>query len=93
MASGLRANDYADANALLGVGQAYQNRDGAFLQDEINKWNGEQNAVWQGLINQANILNGGNFNNMSGTTTKPIYTNNMAQATGAIGSIAGLMAK
>jgi hypothetical protein len=93
MAPGLRANDYADSQALLGVGQAQQAREGAFLQDDINKWNAEQNAVWTGLINQANILNGGGFNNTSGTQTKPIYTNNGAQAMGAIGSIAGLMAK
>lgn len=93
MAPGLRANDYADAQALLNVGQAYQARDGAFLQDDINKWNAEQNAVWTGLINQANILNGGGFNTTSGTQTKPIYTNNTAQITGALGSVAGLMAK
>ncbi|RUP22652.1 hypothetical protein [Methylobacterium sp.] len=93
MAGGLRGNDYADANALLGVGQADQSRQGAFLQDDINRWNQSQNAVWTGLQNQANILNGGGFNNTSGTSTKPVYTNNAAQGMGLATSALGMLAK
>ncbi len=93
MAGALRQNDYADAQALLGVGQAQQARQGAFLQDDINKWNAQQNAVWTGLLNEANILTGGGYNSTTGTSTKPIYTNTAAQGMGLATSALGLLAK
>lgn len=67
MAPGMAQNDYADAGKLLGIGEVvegYQNREN---QDQMARWNFNQQQPFNRVNNYANLAT--QFGGMGGTTT------------------------
>jgi hypothetical protein len=87
--------DYADMEKLLNVGQAYETYDLQALQDEINKFNFQQN---QPYVNLQSYLSGvygapaGGITQTTGTVTgsQPIYGNPAQSFLGNLASLIGL---
>jgi hypothetical protein len=87
--------DYADIGQLANVGQMRETQAGAQLQDQINRYNYEQNLQDQKLARYAAQVAGGSYGGTS-TSTQPIYSNNLATygglglgAIGAAGTLFG----
>jgi hypothetical protein len=84
LAPGLAANDYADLAALEGVGGRYEDLSGQYLDDEINRFNFQQQAPQMNLDRfLQRIL--GSFPGQTTTTTAP---NSRNRAAGALGGAA-----
>jgi hypothetical protein len=64
---GLNNLQYADMNALAGVGAAREGKAGETLQDMLNRWNFDQNAPWDNLNRYAALAQG--IGGMGGTQT------------------------
>jgi len=54
----LAEQDYLDMQKLLMVGQAREGYDNAALQDQMARWNYEQNAPWQNLARYQSAISG-----------------------------------
>lgn len=83
--------DYADAQALAGVGEARQNMASAELQDIMNRWDFGQNAPWDQLNRYNAIVQG--YGSLGGTqtTTQPgPPSNTLGNVLGGLSSIAGI---
>lgn len=82
-------SDYADAERLAGVGQAYEGLEGAKLQDEMARHSFEQNEPWDRLQRYSSFIQGGNWGGNT-TQTQPIYSNTGAGVLGGAATGAGL---
>lgn len=89
LAPSLQQLQYADANQLLGVGNALQQQAGAYLQDDINHFNYYANQPWQQLQNYAQLVMGGNY---GGSQTSHVNApgNQIGQALGGAATGAAL---
>lgn len=83
--------DYIDPQMLQQVGAAYEQQAGANLQDEINRFNYEQNLPDQKLRQYMSLVGGGSYGGSS-TATQPIYANGSGLSTGlgVAGTAAGI---
>lgn len=88
MAGAVRDLAYQDADRLAGVGAQQDAYKDLQLQADIDRWNYNQNKDINAAAQFVNVLNGGGYN--TNTTTKPVYSNGLAQGLGAIGSIASI---
>lgn len=88
LAPQLAAGDYNDANALLGSGNIQQQQAGNELQDQLNRFNFQQNNPLERLGGYNSLLQG--FGGLGGTSSSnsPTYTNTGAGILG--GGISGL---
>jgi hypothetical protein len=95
-APALAETDYGDASKLLQVGAQREGLAGAELQDQINRFNFDQNKDWEKLSRFAPMVMGGSFGG-SGTAQQPIYGNALAQnvglGLGALGTYGMLFGK
>jgi len=89
LAPGLAREDFADINRLLGVGQTREALEAAQLQEEINRFQFEQQAPGAALNDLINQLTGAT----AGLGTRTIQTPGVAQPsrflTGAGGALGG----
>lgn len=90
-APGMAAADYADIQKLLTVGQAREGYDQTALQDEINRYNYEQNLPQAKLQSFLSSVYGAPSGGVS-TTTQPVYSNPSQQAFGNLLGLAGTSA-
>lgn len=82
--------DYADIGQLANVGAARESLAQEKIQDQINRWNYEQNLPYQKLGQYAGLVQSGNPG-MSGTSTAPgTYRNRTAGALGGAATGAAL---
>lgn len=89
MAPQLAAQDYADFNALAGVGDTRRQLAQSELQDEVNRWNFAQNMPAEKLAKYMALVGGGQFGS-TGTETRPVFSNPMAEGLGLATGVAGL---
>lgn len=89
MAPALAAQDYADFNALAGVGDARRQQAQAQLQDQVNRFNFEQNVPADKLARYMALVGGGQFGT-TGTDTRPVFSNPLAETLGLATGAAGL---
>ena len=89
MAPAMAAQDYADFNALAGVGDARRQQSQAELQDQVNRWNFEQNTPAEKLAKYMALVGGGQFGS-TGTDTRPVFSNPLAEGLGLATGAAGL---
>lgn len=89
MAPQLAAQDYADFNALAGVGDARRQQAQAELQDQVNRFNFEQNQPADKLAKYMALVGGGQFGS-TGTDTRPVFSNPLAEGLGLATGAAGL---
>lgn len=89
MAPQLAAQDYADFNALAGVGDARRQQAQAELQDQVNRFNFEQNTPAEKLAKYMALVGGGQFGS-TGTDTRPVFSNPLAEGLGLATGAAGL---
>jgi len=76
--------DYGDLNKMMAVGTARDRQGQAQLQDQINRFNFEQNRPWDQLARYSGLVQGGYGS--SQTTTSPLYSNPGANfLSGALG--------
>lgn len=85
----LASADYTDLGQLQNVGQAREAMAGAQLQEDINRYNFNQNEARQRLGDYAALVAGGSYGGSS-STTQPIYSNPTANALGLLSSGAGI---
>lgn len=85
----MAAADYMDAEQMRGVGQAYEQQQGAQLQDDINRFYHDQDAEKKALADYMSLVAGGSFGS-STTTSQPIYSNKLGQGLGAAATLAGI---
>lgn len=80
--------DYLDAMQLANVGSQYEQQAGLNLQDQVNRWNFQQQEPWTRLGNYASLVQGdyGRTN----TTTQPIYKQQSNPLGSVLGGIGGL---
>jgi hypothetical protein len=92
----LAETDYADASKLLQVGAQREGLAGAELQDQINRFNFEQNKDYEKLARYAPMVMGGSYGGSS-TAQQPVFGNQMAQniglGLGALGTYGMLFGK
>jgi hypothetical protein len=95
MAPQMAMQDYADIGQLAAVGQAREAQAGAELQDQIARWNAENQQQQDKLARYASLVAGGQFGG-SQTTNQPVYSNPLQTygglglgAIGAAGSLFG----
>jgi len=88
LAPALANQDYTDINALKNVGQEREGMAGAELQDQISRYQAEQNAPKDALANYMALIKGGY--GAQGTQTTPIYRNKGAEYLGAASTAAGI---
>jgi hypothetical protein len=77
----LAATDYADKSKLLEVGGMREGMAGAELQDQISRYNFDQNKEWEKLARYMPIVSGGQYGGSS-TAQQPIFGNSLAQNAG-----------
>ena len=82
-ASPLAEADYRDLAALQGVGGQIEDLSGRVIQDQVNRWDTEQNRPGQTLDSYLQRIGG----NMGSTQSTPVYRNQTAGALG--GALAG----
>jgi len=83
-AGNIAQQDYGDMNKLMAVGTARDQQGQAQLQDQINRFNFEQNRPWEQLGRYSGLVSGG----LGSTTTQtsPLYSNPGANfLSGALG--------
>jgi hypothetical protein len=89
MAPGIAEAEYMDAGKLMGVGQAYEQQEGAKLQEDIERYYQEENAAKQALANYMSLVGGGQYGSET-TRTTPIYSNPLGTGLGTLGALAGI---
>ncbi len=89
MAPAMAAQDYVDFNVLAGVGDARRQQSQAELQDQINRFNFEQNTPAEKLAKYMALVGGGQFGS-TGTDTRPVFSNPLAEGLGLATGAAGL---
>lgn len=89
MAPQLAAQDFADYNALAGVGDARRQLAQQEKQDEVNRFNFEQNVQADKLARYMALVGGGQFGS-TGTESRPVFSNPMAEGLGLATGAAGL---
>ena len=77
----LAAADYTDPSMLLQAGAQREQKANANLQDQINRFNFEQNIPQQSLQNYMTSVAGGNYGG-TGTSTQPTFGSTPAQLAG-----------
>ena len=88
-APGLAAQDYVDPGQLLSVGAAREGQAASQLQEDINRFNLEQNAEKKALADYMALVAGGQYGGTSSTST-PIYQDTSSNVLGNIASLAGV---
>jgi len=89
MAPEIRQAEYLDPGKLMEVGGAYEGQAGAQLQEDMDRFNFDQNADKQALADYMALVAGGSFGSES-TRTQPIYSNPVGQGLGAAATLAGI---
>jgi len=89
MAPGMAQADYQDLSQLGQVGAAYEGQGQAELQDQINRYNFEQQAPRDALQQYMATIGGGSYGN-SQTTSQPIYSNPFGEGLGMASTAAGI---
>ena len=89
MAPGIAEAGYMDAGKLMGVGQAYEQQEGAKLQEDIERYYQEENAAKQALANYMSLVGGCQYGGET-TRTTPIYSNQLGTGLGTLGALAGI---
>lgn len=79
-APGMAASRYNDANQMMAVGGAREGLEQSRLQDEMNRFNFEQNRPWDQLAKYSGIVGGGYGSET--TTDTPLYSNPSANFLG-----------
>lgn len=77
----LAANDYADFSKLLEAGGMREGMAGAELQDQINRFNFDQNKDYEKLARYMPMVQGGQYGGSS-TSQTPVFGNSLAQNAG-----------
>lgn len=77
----LAANDYADLSKLMEAGGMREGMAGAELQDQINRFNFDQNKDYEKLARYMPIVSGGQYGGSS-TAQTPVFGNSLAQNAG-----------
>lgn len=88
-APGMAQLDYVDPQMLQQIGATYEGQAGANLQDQINRFNFEQNKPDEKLRQYMTLVQGGQYGGSS-TQTQPIYSNSMANNLGMAASAASI---
>ena len=88
-APGLAAQDYVDPGQLLSVGAAREGQAASHLQEDINRFNLEQNAEKKALADYMALVAGGQYGGTSSTST-PIYQDTSSNVLGNIAQLAGV---
>lgn len=83
MANSLANQDYFDINQLANVGGAVEGQAGALMQDQINRWNFEQNRPESALDAYLARLRG-NPGSQFSQQTQPVFTNTFANTMGGL---------
>jgi hypothetical protein len=84
--------DYVDPQMLQQIGGMYEGQAGANLQDQIRRFNFEQNKPDEKLRQYMTLVGGGQYGGSS-TSEQPIYAsggNSLATGLGAAGTLAGI---
>lgn len=76
--SPLAESDYRDLSALQGVGSTVEDMSGRVIQDQVGRYDAEQNRPGQALDSYLQRIGG----NMGQTTSTPVYQNKTAGALG-----------
>ena len=84
----LAAQDYMDINQLAQAGAAREAQAGSELQDQISRFQFEQQAPRDALTQYMTLVGGGQYGGQS-TQTQPIYSNPAAENVGLLGGVAG----
>lgn len=87
LAPSLAASDYTDLNALSGVGNTLDTQNQNQLNDQINRYNFNQQAPANNIQNYIDLLNGAGGNYKTATGTTPNGGNSFASSLG--GAISG----
>ena len=87
----LAQQDYLDINQLAQAGASREAQAGAELQDQINRFNFDQQAERDALTQYMTLVGGGQYGGSS-TSTAPIYSNPAATNVGLLASGAGAAA-
>lgn len=77
---------YNNANQMMNVGNTLENKEGQALQDDVNRWNFDQNQPDQQLANYMQSIQGNYGGSTSGTQTVPTYGGNAG-----LGALGGAM--
>lgn len=85
----LAQNDFADIAQLASVGGSREAQANAMLQDQINRFNFQQEEPRRRLAELAALIGGGSLGTQQ-TTTQPVFTNPTANTLGTAASIAGI---
>ena len=89
LAPGLAGLDFNNIAALSQVGQTRENQAGQELQDQINRFNFQQQEPNQRLRDYMATVAGGSFGSQ-GSTTQPLYSNQAGNILGLGLGAAGL---
>lgn len=89
LAPSLAQADYGDYQQLANVGAARESQAQAQLQDQVNRYNYEQNLPGQKLARYMGLISGGTFGTDT-TSSQPVYSNNAANFLGGGLALAGL---
>lgn len=85
----MAAADYSDIDKLGGVGAAYEQQAGNQLQDEISRFQYQQQAPRDALKEYMAMVGGGSYGSNQ-TTNQPLFSNPWAQGLGMAGQAAGI---
>lgn len=88
-APGMAAQDYVDPGQLLSVGAAREGQAASQLQEDINRFNLEQNAEKKALADYMALVAGGQYGGSS-STSSPIYGDTSSNVLGNIAQLAGV---
>ena len=86
----LAQNDYFDIGQLAQVGEAREELSNQYLQDQMARYNFEQNLPAQKLQQYSGILQGSGLSGGYGTTSSPYSQNRAAGALGGAAAGAGI---
>jgi hypothetical protein len=81
--------DYVDAQQLANVGATKEGMSQANLNDQLNRWNFDQNKEADALAKYAALNQGTYGGSSSGSSTSPTYSNSMSSGLG--GALSGAM--
>ena len=87
-APGMAAQDYVDPGQLLSIGAAREGQAASELQEDINRFNLEQNAEKKALADYMALVAGGQYGGTS-STASPIYQDSSSNVLGNIAQLAG----
>tara|TARA_X000001382_G_scaffold55288_2_gene37811 strand:- start:3898 stop:4791 length:894 start_codon:yes stop_codon:yes gene_type:complete len=88
LAPQMAQQDYVDAGQLMSVGQAEEGQAAAQLQEDMDRFNFNQNAEKQALADYMALVAGGQYGGTQ-TTSTPIYQDSTSNTIGNIASLAG----